>query len=134
MHCPWLNRPPGETALMTRIMLALTLLAATASAKATCVYPRAPEQIPDCAKATYEEMVAGQKAVQQFNADITAYNTCLDMEMQAFETSGEYDETRLAELRAMQAKKNNAAVDEVQAVADRFNEQLRIFKARDKQD
>jgi hypothetical protein len=25
-------------------------------------------------------------------------------------------------------------VDEVQSVADRFNEQLRIFKARDKQD
>jgi hypothetical protein len=34
----------------------------------------------------------------------------------------------------MQAKRNNAAVDQVQAIADRFNEQLRIFKARDKQD
>ena len=37
-------------------------------------------------------------------------------------------------IAAMQAKKNNAAVDEVQAIADRFNEQLRIFKARDKKD
>jgi hypothetical protein len=34
----------------------------------------------------------------------------------------------------MQAKKNNAAVDEAQAVADRFNEQLRIYKARQKSD
>jgi uncharacterized protein YfkK (UPF0435 family) len=119
---------------MTRFTLALTLLAAAAAAEAACIYPRAPDQLPDGAKATYEEMVAGQKAVQQFNADITAYNTCLDMEMQALESSGEYDDNRLAELRAMQAKKNNAAVDEVQAVADRFNEQLRIFKARDKQD
>jgi hypothetical protein len=33
----------------------------------------------------------------------------------------------------MHVKKNNAAVDEVQAVADAFNEQLAIFKARDKQ-
>ena len=42
-------------------------------------------------------------------------------------------EQKIEELRAMQAKKNNAAVDEVQALADQFNEQLRIFKARDKQ-
>jgi uncharacterized protein YfkK (UPF0435 family) len=78
-------------------------------------------------------MVAGQKAVQQFNEDINSYNACLDLELVNLEKSGSYDENRLTELRAMQAKKNNAAVDEVQAVADRFNEQLRIFKARDKQ-
>jgi hypothetical protein len=54
--------------------------------------------------------------------------------MSNFEKSGQFDADRLTELRAMQAKKNNAAVDEVQALADRFNEQLRIFKARDKQD
>ena len=41
---------------------------------------------------------------------------------------------RAYRVAAMQAKKNNAAVDEVQAIADRFNEQLRIFKARDKKD
>ena len=93
-----------------------------------------PDQIPDGSKASYEEMVAGQKQVQQFNNDINAYNACLDLELESLEKSGQYDENRLAELRAMQAKKNNAAVDEVQAVADRFNEQLRIFKARDKQD
>jgi hypothetical protein len=119
---------------MIRLTLALTLLAASAVAEAACIYPRAPDQLPDGSKATYEEMVAGQKAVQQFNTDINAYNECLDLEMQSLEQSGQYDENRLAELRAMQAKKNNAAVDEVQALADRFNEQLRIFKARDKQD
>jgi hypothetical protein len=90
--------------------------------------------VPDGKTATYEEMVAAQKAVQQFNEDINSYNACLDMEMSAYETSGQYDPNRLTELRAIQAKKNNAAVDEVQAVADQFNEQLRIFKSRDKQD
>jgi uncharacterized protein YfkK (UPF0435 family) len=79
-------------------------------------------------------MVAAQKTVQQFNEDINSYNACLDMEMSNLAKSGAYDENRLTELRAMQAKKNNAAVDEVQSLADRFNEQLRIFKARDKQD
>ncbi|MGB5132478.1 MAG: hypothetical protein WBO00_07680, partial [Steroidobacteraceae bacterium] len=104
------------------------------SAQAACIYPRAPEHLPDGKTASYDEMVAAQKAVVQFNEDINSYNTCLDLEMASLEQSGQFDQARLMELRAMQAKKNNAAVDEVQAVADQFNEQLRIFKARDKKD
>ena len=119
---------------MTRLTLATLALLVAGSANATCIYPRAPEHVPDGKTATYEEMAAAQKAVQQFNEDITAYNACLDMELSALVQSGSYDEARLEELRAMHAKKNNAAVDEVQAVADQFNEQLRVFKARDKQD
>jgi hypothetical protein len=118
---------------MTRLIFAILALMAAGSAHATCIYPRAPERVPDGKTATYEEMVAAQKEVQRFNEDITAYNACLDLEMNALIQSGSYDENRLNELRAMQAKKNNAAVDEVQSVADQFNEQLRIFKARDKQ-
>jgi uncharacterized protein YfkK (UPF0435 family) len=113
---------------------ALMACLAAGSAQATCIYPRAPEHIPDGKTATYDEMIAGQQAVKQFDADVTAYNACLDMETRSFEQSGQFDANRLSELRAMQAKKNNAAVDEVQAVADRFNEQLRIFKDRDKKD
>jgi len=122
---------------MMRITIAFAALVACLAAgiaQATCIYPRAPEQIPDGKTATYEEMVAGQKSVQQFNEDVTAYNACLDMEMLSLEQSGQFDANRLLELRVMQAKKNNAAVDEVQAVADQFNEQLRIFKARDKKE
>jgi opacity protein-like surface antigen len=118
----------------TIVFAALLASLAAASAQAACIYPRAPEQVPDGKTATYDEMVAAQKGVKQFNEDINSYNACLDMEMKSLEQSGLYDEPRLMELRAMQAKKNNAAVDEVQVVADRFNEQLRIFKARDKQD
>ncbi len=119
---------------MTRLTLAILALMAAGYANATCIYPRAPQRVPDGKTATYDDMVAAQKAVQQFNEDITAYNACLDLEMSAYVQSGTYDENRLNELRLVQAKKNNAAVDEVQTVADQFNEQLRIFKARDKQD
>lgn len=103
-------------------------------AGATCIYPRAPERAPDGNTATFEEMVAAQQAVKTFNEDISAYNVCLEMELKSLEQSGLYDEARLKELRIMQAKKNNAAVDEVETIASRFNEQLRIFKARDKKD
>lgn len=119
---------------MTRLTLAILALTAAGYAHATCIYPRAPQRVPDGKTASYEEMAAAQKAVQQFNEDITAYNACLDMEMNAYVQSGTYDENRLNELRLVQAKKNNAAVDEVQSVADQFNEQLRIFNARDKKD
>jgi hypothetical protein len=118
---------------MTRLTLALLALAASGTVQAACIYPRAPDKLPDGSTATYEEMVAAQKAVKQFNDDINAYNACLDLEMVTLEKSGSYDANRMTELRQIQAKKNNAAVDEVQALADRFNEQLRIFKARDKQ-
>lgn len=114
----------------------LTLLAALGAtgAQAACIYPRAPENIPDGSTATLEQMVAAQQAVKQFDADITAYNACLDMELQSLLADPNLDEARRNELRAMQVKKNNAAVDEAQAVADRFNEQLRAFKAAQKKE
>lgn len=119
---------------MTRTTIALVTLLFAGAAQAACIYPRAPQRVPDGKTATYDEMVAAQKAVQQFNEDINSYNACLDLEISSAEKSGQYDENRLSEMRAIQAKKNNAAVDEVQAIADQFNEQLRVFKSRDKQD
>ncbi|MGH8134830.1 MAG: hypothetical protein ACRER4_00670 [Steroidobacteraceae bacterium] len=122
--------------MMKKTIACATLLAclAAGSAGATCIYPRAPEHIPDGKTATYDEMVAAQQVVKQFDADVTAYNACLDMEMASYEQSGQFDADRLLELRNIQSKKNNAAVDEVQAIADQFNEQLHIFTARDKKD
>ena len=115
------------------VVAALVLFAAGA-ARAACLYPRAPERLPDGKTATHDEMVAAQQAVKQFDQDITAYTACLTLEMTALENSGQYDAARLEELRAMQFKKNDAAVDEVTAVVGEFNEQLRIFKARDEKD
>jgi hypothetical protein len=113
---------------------ALTLLAAlaTTAAQGACIYPRAPDNIPDGRSATYEQMVEAQKAVKQFDADIAAYNACLTMELEALAADPAIDDARRAELAEMQVKKNNAAVDEAQAVADRFNEQLRAFKEANK--
>ena len=119
---------------MIRSTMALFCLFAAATAQAACIYPRAPLRVPDGSTATRDEMVAAQQEVQQFNDDIAAYNSCLDLEMATLEKSGQFNGDRVNELRAMQAKKNNAAVDEAQSIADRFNEQLRIFLARDKKD
>lgn len=118
------------------ILAVITAIAAfgTATATAACIYPRPPETVPDGRTASYDEMVAGQTAVKAFDADVTAYNTCLQMELEALQANPELDDARRSEIAAMYVKKNNAAVDEVQTVADRFNEQLRAFKERSKKD
>lgn len=104
------------------------------TASAACIYPRPPENIPDGRTASYDEMVEGQKSVKAFDADVTAYNACLQMELDALLADPSLDDARRSEIGAMYVKKNNAAVDEVQSVADRFNEQLRAFKERSKKD
>jgi hypothetical protein len=119
----------NKSALAMWVLLASL---ATGAAQATCIYPREPENIPDGAAATYDQMVAAQQAVKQFDADISAYNACLEMELQAILADPNVDETRKAEFGTMQAKKNNAAVDHVTAVAARFNEQLKAFKEANK--
>ncbi len=118
------------------ILAVITAIAAfgTVTAAAACIYPRPPETVPDGRTAMYDEMVAGQAAVKAFDADVTAYNTCLQMELESLLADPALDETRRSEIAAMYVKKNNAAVDEVQAVADRFNEELRAYNKRGKSD
>lgn len=107
---------------------------AAVPAYAACTYPRAPDRLPDGASSTVEEMVAAQKLVRQFDADITTYTACLQTEVDAASKDPAIDPERLKELDAMRLKKHNAAVDDAQALADRFNEQIRVFKARTKKE
>ena len=107
---------------------------AAAQANAACNYPAAPGKFPDGNSATKEEMLAAKSQVVKYNGDMETYLTCLQGE---FDAKVAADTTSTPEQKADQQKmheqKYNAAVQELQGVADRFNEQLRIFKARDKQ-
>lgn len=112
--------------------LLLTGLLSTGFAHAECIYPKAPSSIPDGATATEQEMIAGMKAVKEYNNQVTAYLSCLDMEMQArIDALGtDAPEDQVAQVKAIQAKRHNAAVDELEAHAARFNEQVKTYKAR----
>ncbi|MEZ5498728.1 MAG: hypothetical protein R3E77_04760 [Steroidobacteraceae bacterium] len=119
-----------------RLLLAttVTLSLSLGAAHAACTYPAAPESIPDGSTATMEDMLAAQKQVKQFDADITAYQNCLTLEQQATlaEKGEELTPEQKQELENMLIKKQNAAVDDAQAVAARFNEQVRVFKEHSK--
>lgn len=72
-----------------------------------CERPSAPTSIPDGASASKEEMLAAKKAVDAFKSGMEEYFTC--------EKSG---------------AKKEAAGAELVKVADRFNAQVKAFKAK----
>lgn len=114
--------------------LLLTGLLGAATADAECIYPKAPASIPDGATATQDEMVAGMKAIKEYNGQVTAYLSCLEMEMNSrIEAAGpEAPPEQVEQIRAIHSKRHNAAVEELEGHAARFNEQVKTFKAREK--
>ena len=126
-----------EGSLMSKHMKwAFTLagLLATSIAGAECIYPKTPANTPDGATATEEQMVAGMKAVKEYNAQVSAYLSCLEMEMNArVEAAGpDAPADQVAQIKAIHTKRHNAAVEELEAHAARFNEQVKAYKSRDK--
>jgi|SoiMethySBSTD1v2_1073268.scaffolds.fasta_scaffold501257_2 hypothetical protein len=113
--------------------LALGLLLATA-ANAECTYPKEPSNMPDGATATQDQMVEGMKAVKEYNNQVTTYLSCLEQEMNArVEAAGpDAPADQIEQIKAIHTKRHNAAVDALEQQAARFNEQVKVFKARDK--
>ena len=116
-----------------KALFAMAIVAATAApVYADCPYPTAPTKIPDGATATLQEMVDGQKAVGEYQKAINEYTACIDKELDDAISKGG-DKLKPDDKKKMQqveAQKHNAAVDQLQAVADRFNEQVKVYKAR----
>ncbi len=127
-----------------KVLLALGATAALAAvpAFADCSYPAAPEHLPDGNTATMQEMVDGQKAVKAYNDSMNAYLNCLKLEHDdalgklapagAKQTDDEKKaaDDRKKAMDAIEIQKHNAAIDALQQVADRFNEQVRVFKKK----
>jgi len=111
-----------------RAMLNLCLLAALVSgpAFADCAVPEDTVQVPDGNTATREEMVAAQKAVQAFDAAVKTYSECLQQEQESKIAAG----ADKAKTQAAYSKLNNAEVEKVQQLADKFNQELRAYKAK----
>jgi hypothetical protein len=101
-------------------------LAVTFTAQADCVFPKAPASVPDGKTATEAEMVSAMAAFKAYNEEVQAFGACLDGETKA-KAAGT---AQLMQLKTMQTKKLNAAVEELQSKAKLFNEQVRAFKAR----
>jgi hypothetical protein len=116
-----------------KALFAISALAALAGpVYADCSYPPPPAKIPDGNTATMQEMLDGKNAVTQYNKDINAYVSCIKLEHEtAVTTAGDkLTPQQKSDMEKIEVQKNNAAVDQLQSVADRFNEQIRIYKAK----
>jgi hypothetical protein len=121
-----------------RVTMGLGLLLAgslgAGMAGAECLYPKAPTNIPNGATATEAEMVSAMKEVKDYNNNVTAYLSCLDMEMQArIDAAGaDAPADQIAQIKAITAKRHNAAIEELEANANHFNDQVKAFKNKGK--
>jgi predicted outer membrane protein len=112
--------------VLLKLTVALALAAGAVSAQADCSYPKAPAATPNGKTASEAEMVAAMQAFKSYDADVKAFGTCLEQETKE-KSAGT---AQLMQLKTMQTKKLNAAVEELQSKAKEFNEQVRVFKAR----
>jgi hypothetical protein len=122
---------------MNKTIITTTLLAgllAAASASAECSYPRSPSGLPDGATATEDQMVTGMKAIKEYNAKVSSYLECLETEMNTrIEAAGaDAPADQVEQIKAIHTKRHNAAVEELESTASRFNEQVKVYKAREK--
>jgi hypothetical protein len=108
------------------------LIMMAGSAFAGCAAPARPAAPPDGATAALAQMLVSNKQTQAFNAATNAYLACLDKAAADFNRQYGADLTvhGRQEIEAMHDRIHNAAVDTDNAVANQFNQQLRIFKAR----
>jgi len=107
-------------------VVAITALGFSLSAHAECPFPKAPATIPDGKTASEAEMLAAMNAFKTYNEQVNAFGGCLDQESHDKSTPT----AQLMQLKTMQSRKLNAAVDELKEKAKAFNEQVRIYKSR----
>jgi hypothetical protein len=111
------ERCASITASVGGIALVLALFALPA--RADCLLPPPPSKIPNGAVANQQEMVTAMQTLRDYNGDVSVYLKCLE-----FETK----ENRLS--ASIRDLRHNAAIEQLQEVADKFNEQVRVFKSK----
>jgi hypothetical protein len=118
--------------IMTTIALAPLLLAMNLAAEAACVYPQAPQTLPNGSSATKEEMLAAQTVVKDYVKSVQeTYLPCLEKEKTdataALDNMDPEFTAKKNNIEAIHAKKHNAALDELQAFVDRWNAEKKAY-------
>lgn len=117
------------------LIAGLTVIAGPALAE--CFYPE-DVKIPDGAASTYEEMRDSQAFVKEYMAEMETYLECLEQEDQARrnqiqENQAQANDQTNATLSAGTGdspyiQRRHKAIDAMESVAARFNEQVRAYK------
>lgn len=114
--------------ILSSVFCAIVFLFATEAF--ACDYPHRAN-VPDGTTASKDEMIEGQRGVKAYMGAMEKYLSCIEAaEQDAVAGSDDVDETAKQQKIDMYNKKYNAAVDEMNLVAEEFNVQVRVYKER----
>ena len=112
------------------IRIAVATLAFSALPALACDYPQRAD-IPNGATASKEEMLAGQAAVKAYMSAMEEYLACIEKdEVDTLAAMQDITDEERTNREAALTKKYNAAVEEMELLAARFNEEVRAYKAK----
>ena len=95
-----------------------------------CDYPQRVG-VPDGTTATKEQMITGQRDIKEYLAAMDEYLACIEAaEQNTVAGLDETDEDAKQQRIEMFNKRYNAAVEEMNLVAEEFNVQVRMYKDR----
>ena len=116
-------------ALLPALLIAA---AAAATARAECTAPLNDVKIPDGNTATMDEMLTAKHAIQENNAAVETYTQCLKAEQDAKIAAGGTDmkDEEKVKISTEYTNRQNAEVEKLQKLADRFNLEVRNYKAK----
>lgn len=103
----------------SRLFALIAALACALPAWAGCTLPPAPAKVPNGSTSSEPEMIAAMQTLKRYNVDVSNFVKCLEFEA---------GQNRLT--RDEQARQHNAAIDGLAKIADKFNEQVKVFKAK----
>lgn len=117
-----------------KALLPLTLIASLCAgpALAECTAPENTVKIPNGSKATKDEMIAAQRSVKSYDAAVKVYTDCLKTEQDAEIAAGgdKMTEEQKNKVVGKYAERQNNEVDKLQKAADKFNIELKAYKAK----
>jgi hypothetical protein len=118
--------------ISTALAIVPFLLAANVAAEAACVYPQAPQTLPNGNTATKDDMLAAQGLVKEYVKNVQeTYLPCLQQEedeaIAALDNMDPEFTAKKTAIDAIHAKKHNAALDELQAFVDRWNAEKKAY-------
>ena len=115
----------------TKILISLTLVFTTPLALA-CAYPAPPKNLPNGTTASKDEMLAGVKMISSYQEEMSEYLACIEADEIVATQAQRDDEDAKRQRKTMFDKKYNAAIDEQTRSVERFNAQIRAYKAQSK--
>jgi hypothetical protein len=113
------HRGPNRQRAVRGAVVALAVSFLASRAHGECKSPLSPHKIPEGATATEQEMAIAMQTLKRFGVDVRNYLKCLEFE---------FTQNRLSPDE--QAQQHNAAVEGLRRTTEKFNEQVKIFKAR----